>query len=374
MECRNSYQDNLCTSDNRKINVIIRNRRQQRRQPKRNRNLNNLQKLSTEPNAHTRKTKFSYINIGSVKNKTFGIYNYIHSNRLDILALTETWLFTEEEKNLIYHKEMLPPDYKITHIPRTNGRAGYGGVAIVYRDTFTLSIVNSSNDETNELHQFEFMDCKVSLNKKTVFRLLVVYRPDPTSVNKLKVKLFWKDWTRFLADVVLYHNDWIIVGDLNFHLDDQSKYHTKRFFKILNEFGLVQHIQDPTHVAKHTLDVLITPEDCSGIELPSIVVHDPCISDNDGNLAGNRHYAISWTSQHRHSQKKAKEITFQNFKSIDICKFKADLENLNLFEILSTNSDVDEMLNIFTQRITNVVSQHAPVMRKKLCSRPPSPW
>ena len=263
----------------------------------------NLVKVSIEPTAHVASTKFSYLNAGSLKNKTFGLHDYIVSNHLDILAVTETWLFPEDQQNLIYLTELLPHNYKICHIPRSNGQHA-GGVAIVYRDSFLLDTVNSSNVADNQINQFEFIDCNLRFNKKIVFRLLVVYRPPPSKKNKLKVKYFWKDWTKFLSDIILCHHDWIIVGDLNFHLDDTKKYHSKRFCKILDEFGLVQHIKHPTHTAQHILDVLITPTDCSRIVQSSIVVHDPCISDNQGNLADSRHFAISWASKHMAKNKK----------------------------------------------------------------------
>ena len=370
--------DHHCEPENNTntINVVVSDakRRKKKTTTIRNRNQENLVSVITESSAHTPSTNFSYINIGSIKNKTFGLYDYIDRNDFDILVLTETWLFKEEQKNLFYLREMLPPAYKISHTPRSYGQDGYGGVAIVYKDSFTLRTVNSSNAETNEFDQFEFMDCKLNLNKKTVFRIFVVYRPGPTAKNNLKVKLFWKDWINFLSDVVLCHNNWIIVGDLNFHLDDPSKYHTRRFVKILDEFGLIQHIKAPTHVAQHTLDVLITPNECSAILLPSIAVHDPCISDNNGNLAGNRHYAITWTSKHKPERKKAKEIKFQNFKKIDCDEIRSDFESLNLAEMLSQDLNVNELLSLFEHNITRVVTKHAPITRKKLPNRPPSPW
>ena len=47
----------------------------------------------------------SYWNTGSIKNKTFGIRDYIISEDVDIMALTETWLYADEEENATYINE-----------------------------------------------------------------------------------------------------------------------------------------------------------------------------------------------------------------------------------------------------------------------------
>ena len=189
---------NTCSFDKgstRKITVIVTGTRiRDTRHARRGCNSNNLIRIHTDYSAHNSTTKFSYLNIGSLKNKTFGVYDYIVTNNLDILALTETWLFNDEQQNLIYLTELLPQIYKVSHIPRSNGQKASGGVAIIYRDSLCLDVMNastnSSNNTDNKVNQFEFMDCKLSSNSRTVFRLMVVYRPPPTRANNLKIRLF----------------------------------------------------------------------------------------------------------------------------------------------------------------------------------------
>ena len=64
------------------------------------RNLANLLVLTNQPkkNSVTSKLSFSYWNAGSVKNKATGISDYVYSNDIDIIAITETWLYHEEKR------------------------------------------------------------------------------------------------------------------------------------------------------------------------------------------------------------------------------------------------------------------------------------
>ena len=69
---------------------------------------------------------FVCLNIRSLKNKTTSLFEFIVSQNLDVLALTETWLCNGD--NIILN-ELLPPGYDIQHVDR--GMRG-GGVALIY--------------------------------------------------------------------------------------------------------------------------------------------------------------------------------------------------------------------------------------------------
>lgn len=56
----------------------------------------------------------------------------------------------------------------------------------------------------------------------------------------------------------------------------------------LESLGMKQHVQGPTHVAGHTLDVVITGDTDNIVS--SIEVMDPGLSDSDGKISCN-HFA-----------------------------------------------------------------------------------
>jgi hypothetical protein len=53
--------------------------------------------------------------------------------------------------------ELVPPGYKMKHVPRV-GRRG-GGVAIIHKAA--IQVTTESSGQSKEFSQFEFMDCNV---------------------------------------------------------------------------------------------------------------------------------------------------------------------------------------------------------------------
>ena len=71
--------------------------------------------------------KAAVLNVHSVRNKGDTIKDYIADNKLEIVALTETWL-SNDDGDQRYVKKMTPSGYKWVHKPR-KGRGG--GVALL---------------------------------------------------------------------------------------------------------------------------------------------------------------------------------------------------------------------------------------------------
>ena len=63
------------------------------------------------------------LNCRSVKNKTLAIDDFIQSHSVDILALTETWLGTSIDNNIV--SEKIPSGYNIQHVS-SDGKRGEG--------------------------------------------------------------------------------------------------------------------------------------------------------------------------------------------------------------------------------------------------------
>ena len=50
-----------------------------------------------------------------------------------------------------------------------------------------------------------------------------------------------------------------IVGDFNIHWDVQSDNSVTRFADLLESVNIIQHVQVPTHIDGHTIDLILTP-------------------------------------------------------------------------------------------------------------------
>ena len=74
--------------------------------------------------------------------------------------------------------ELLPPGHDIRHVDR--GRRG-GCVALIYKKDISFRNIVT----TNEITQFELLDCIIKVNKLST-RVVVVYRPPSSCENGLR--------------------------------------------------------------------------------------------------------------------------------------------------------------------------------------------
>ena len=318
----------------------------------------------------------TYINAGSVKNKVTGICDFIINNNVDIMAITETWLYADDNENAIYINEMTPDGYEMKHVARQDesGHAA-GGVGLIFRKSVKVVVKDSGNMCRSKTDQFEYMACDVFQNSdaRSKIILILVYRPPPSKKNGLKIKSFWKDWNKFIRQFARDHTEIVILGDLNFHLDDLENCNTRKFNSILTEFDLVQHISQPTHTAGHTLDVLITKPD-NKIVKQSIAVHDPGISNQAGVVSLCHHFAISFELSFSKPLPSCKQIQYRNIRDINHDAFISDVSKLQLPSQLLQCSCVNQMVAVFNDSLEPLIDKHAPIITRTVVERPNTAW
>ena len=61
----------------------------------------------------------------------------------------------------------------------------------------------------------------------------------------------------FLEEALTSHNNIIIAGDFNLHVDDVANPDAQVFLDLLTAFGLQNHVKFPTHKSEHTLDLIL---------------------------------------------------------------------------------------------------------------------
>ena len=317
----------------------------------------------------------SYWNTGSIKNKTFGIRDYIISEDVDIMALTETWLYADEEENATYINEIVPCGYTIKEVARQDGRIG-GGVAIIYKKSIHKVVLKCSSKSSHPVvNQFEYMICDVfqSSDPRSKITAVIVYRPSPTDKNGLKLSLFWKDWSKFLRQFAGNHSEVVFLGDLNFHLNDLNQSSTKKFTNILTQYDLIQHVNKPTHTAGNILDVVITKPD-SKIVVESVVVHNPGIADKDGHVTLNHHFAISFEFSYSKPSPSFKKIQYRNLRDINTKKVTEQITHLQLPKKLANCSCVDKMVSLFETHMRNLIDDNCPIITRTVVERPNTSW
>jgi exonuclease III len=304
-----------------------------------------------------------YLNALSTKNKTIALHDYIVTNNFDVVAITETWLGTSQDKKC--KREMVPEGYDIEHIPRQTKQPG-GGVAVIFKLGISINITGSTKDKS--FTHFEFMDCKLGVKGGFQFVLSVVYRPPPSRENGFKDSIFFKEWASYILRHATNPSETLIVGDVNYHLDVPDDADTRKFITILDSCGLKQHVDKPTHKKGHTLDVLITKD--TSLFATNISVSDPCLFNNHGKPSGD-HFAITFDVSTQKPSAVQKHVSYRKFRDINVDAFKEDVKStiINIKE-----ESVDNLLEAFNTGLKDLINVHAPLCHRAITLRPNAPW
>ena len=181
------------------------------------------------------------INIQSVGNKTFEIRDFISDNGLDILMLTETWLYSYEMAKIT---EMTPDTHTFHHVPRDNRKGG--GVGIFVSNLFT----KIKMDKVPKINHFEFMQVSCEY-RGTKLTFVIVYRwPGSSAVS------FCEEFRLYLESLEEVGSEIIIAGDFNFWVDDPENVMAKYFTEMMEIMGYKNWVNKPTSNSGHILDLI----------------------------------------------------------------------------------------------------------------------
>lgn len=226
-------------------------------------------------------------------------------------------------------------------------------IALIFKSAITFKLINSSSK--GDYTQFEHMDCEIGINT-SAFHLAIVYRPPPSSTNNLSTNKFFDEWPAFLSSYATISKEVLIVGDLNFHLDQEANRDTQYFVNCLNAGGFQQHVKEPTHVLGHTLDDVISRDNSSLVS--EVVVTDPGLGDHQGRMTHD-HFAVTFTTSMSKPSSVCKTISFRKFHTIDVDKFRQDIRESSLSTI--QDRPVDELVQQYSDGLETLVDKHAPL-------------
>ena len=194
----------------------------------------------------TRHFCISHINARSIRNKIESFQEHLLARRVDICAVTETWL-KQTDINSMAHREVPPEGYSIISHSRPDDRPG-GGVAIVYRDNVKVK----DHTGTNLFSTMEYMNASICLNISTI-NLYIIYRYPASSVID-----FCNELVSLLEENINTDKGTLILtGDFNIHMDDPTHPDTNTFIDTLDGLDLRNHVNFPTHKLNHHLDLFI---------------------------------------------------------------------------------------------------------------------
>jgi hypothetical protein len=279
------------------------------------------------------------------------VVDYIAEHDFDIVAMTETWLRSDDEDKKVMG-DITPSGYKLYSIPR-KGRRG-GGVALLYKETIDVSDIC---DET--VPSFESLSAAVT-TEIGVIRLVVIYRLIPNSKHGPKCGDFFNDFAELVDKYAMTAGPLLFVGDFNIHWDVDNNTDKIKLHDLLQGANLHQHVSEETHKDGHTIDLVITRSDDTLIKAVSA---QSMLSD---------HSAIHVDlviQKPRHSKKIVK---YRKFKAIDHVQLSQDLERATLE--LSRNTPLDDMVKEYNEVVLGLMDHHAPLCTHTMVSRPSVPW
>ena len=155
--------------------------------------------------------------------------------------MTETWL---NQLHTFTTTTLETMGYRLIQRPRTEGRHG-GGIAILLGPD--INLITSTDVDCNS--NCEIL-CTTFTYNNSIITLLLIYRPSNNDYN-----IFFTDFTELVHGYSTFSN-LIILGDFNFHLYSILNHHLKRL--LCTELNLTQHVNFPTHLHGHTLDIILT--------------------------------------------------------------------------------------------------------------------
>jgi exonuclease III len=295
------------------------------------------------------------LNTRSVRNKTLLIKDYMVDHNADIFLMTETWLKTDDE-DMVKIGELEEDGYKLRHVPRkhTYMKKG-GGVGVLHKTALTVKPKNQAKYKA-----FEYMEIVIKTTTKSV-RTYVVYYPGEKREHQLTHKVFLEDFSSFLEQVTITTGHLLIAGDFNYHVDDCNDTEALQFLSLLDTFGLVQHINVPTHKKGHTLDLVITRDGDSLVS--NILVNPPGISD---------HCPIHFKIDLVKPGPIRREIIFRKMRNIDRHQFQEDITQSEL--INHPVNTLPDLVDQYHSVLEEILNRHAPLKKAVITIRPHADW
>ena len=198
------------------------------------------------PKHHQMKQSHNYngflINCRSVTNKTDCIQAEIAEANVALCALIETWIKEDDD---ITPLQLCPSRYKCISIPR-KVRSG-GGLALIYQDN-----INLKTEKEYSFNTVECADFSIKLPSKTI-HLGLIYRPPDGSVLE-----FCQELTTYMEQNINTTGDILLVGNLNFHINDPENQDTIMFEDTIESLGLRNQVSFPTHRFQNTFNTIFT--------------------------------------------------------------------------------------------------------------------
>jgi len=303
------------------------------------------------PKRPGRSLQLALLNARSVRNKAADITEYVVSSGIDVCLLTETWL---KPQDAVARAELKPSGYDFKDCPRPSDRAG-GGIGVMYKSGLRCKVVSSGEHKS-----FEFVNYKFDYDK-VILDVHVIYRPPYSARHPVTTATFFTEIEDYLSTAVETSNSLILAGDYNIHVDTVADPDAKIFQDLLKTYNLQQHVNTPTHMSGHCLDLIISRSN-QEVKITQPVA-DYLVSD---------HMAVHCYLSVPRPPLKESTVTYRKLRNIDHASFSSDLKDVASKLVCTT--DINKLAEDYNDKLRIVLDHHAPLSSKTIIERPTVPW
>ena len=194
-----------------------------------------------------------------------------------------------------------------------------------------------------------------------VNQLTVVCRPPRSDKNNVPTSLFLDEISELFAALSMTPDRLLITGGFNVHVNTPNDPTAATFLSILESFGLVQHVAVPTHVAGHTLDLVMTREDCDLLTCSPV-----------GHYMISSHSTVLFPLSMAKPNRPTIVRTCRKIKSIEMDRFRSDIESSLLLS--SPTKNKDNLAEQYQETLSRILENHAPKVSIRVRQRALNPW
>jgi hypothetical protein len=268
------------------------------------------------------------------------IHDVIRDHHLDLIAVTETWMFSDEPDAVAH--DIAPDGFRVLHACRgksTDTHRG-GGIAIIHRESIDLV--------TADIGRFcEFEHLSVKLRSSTApSQITCIYR-QPAAVSNA----FCEDLSDLFEQLLLSGQRQVVCGDFNCPGKDGTQL-DDRLQEVLSCYNQLQLVTQSTHQAGNLLDLVIVPDQAEEF-VCDVSVHSLLFSD---------HSLVRCRLGVPPSRPSTVSYTYRNIKRIDLQSFRHGVLDSQLYDpdVLESFS-ADAYTELFEAEISRVLDTCAPL-------------
>ena len=275
----------------------------------------------------TNRFNMGLINAWSIVNKTALIHDAIADHSLDLLAVTETFVY--EDSPDVYKQDAAPDGYSIIHQhrqqrPGTVSPRG-GGIALIHRENIKIKAqkIDPAKHKSFELLMVKLPQFTHGMN------IVIIYRPPKGSISDFITEM------RDLLDSGEFGDRYVICGDLNCPGPVNTRgLVNDELVNLIEEHSLTQHVQSATCRTGNILDHILTPSTLATVT--NINVNDIGLSD---------HSLVTCKFAEEFNRTPIATASFRSWKRLDVKSFKEQIISSSIFQkpANTANSFADQL-------------------------------